>query len=858
MATLISRSNGNFTDAATWAVAGLVSLLDSQVGTTASTTSYQNSSTFIPLASTVDAILLKVSSKSGIIGTLDVSFYNNTTASESGLVTVNIGDIPLNGWAAFKLPTPVVMNGIDSYLIRVRHSSGASTVTLFRDATVANWSRLLQTTTTAAPTAADRLVIVGELTGAGTGTDFTVTMNNTATTIFGDNSTTVPSVTVNKRGILQLATAAATNYYLKLNSSLVVYDGGTFNLGTSGTPLPVSSTAVLEFNSTVAGDFGLEVYGTMNIWGATKLSWCLLTANVAAAGTILTVQDTTGWQVGDEVCIGSTSRTATECEKGTILTVDSATQITLTAGVTYAHSGTAPTQGEVGNLTRNVKIRGISLSLTGYIVCRAAGLMMARYVETTGLGINAGSKGGLTVETTTGSIDWRYGSLHEPVTGAGYGFLVTSASGSSITLSNNTLYNTRNECINTAATTGVQVIQNNLCMRNVTGSLVQLGDVGGVFTGNYIVGSIASGLTIIEAAPIGTMTGNVIHSCVTNGFTFSTAGSFGNTSLSCTIWRCLSAGIGLTVALVDITFTGCTLFGNGLNILPPSTNGTAGRPTFVSCSFSGDTSFTSTHGITGGSTGAIRAAFVDCTFGVVSGIRTAHTVGDIGGAQHYQLTLWNTILASATEVITPASMLGETSYIKSSNHDQVPGQLRNWYKYGRIESDIVLFSTVAPSLRFIPTDASNKLSYVVAIGAISTGSSVTISAKIRQSVLGDSAAYNGTAPRLIIRRNDQLGVTSDTVIATATAASMGNWETVTGTIPTPVNNGVYEILVDVNGTTGWVNVDEIVVPNSPDTTGLLYGFDGEYHAVAGASGSVGGSNANLFNYLGRYAPFVIK
>lgn len=866
MPTLISRANGNFTDAATWGLAGTVSLLDSQTGTTASTTTYQNSATFIPLAVEIDALLLKVSSKAGTIGTLDVSLYNNTTAAEAKLVSVNLADLPSNGWVAFKFSSSITPNGTDSYLIRVRHSSGASLITLFRDATAANWSRLLRTTVTAAPLAGDKIVIAGELTGLGTGNNLTVTFDNIATTIFGDNSTTIPSFTINKRGILTLGVAAATNYYLKLNSNLNVHDGGTLNLGTSGTPLPNTSTCVVEFNSSVAGDFGLEVIngGNLNVYGATKRSWCLLTANISAAATILTVADTTGWQVGDEICIGSTSRTNTECEKRTILTIDSPTQITLSSGVTYAHSGTSPTQAEIGNLTRNIKIRGISLTLTGYILCYATSQVIVKYLETTNLGINTFLKQGITLQITTGACDWQNSTIHEPVLGTGgSGFFVSTTSGSMI-ISLNVVYNLTYSALNVSATTGAHTIQNNLFMRDTAVDLVILADVGGIFTGNYIVGGATTGLLISEAASIGTMTGNVIHSCATIGLTFSAAGTFNNTSLSFVIWRCLNTGIALVVMLHEINFNNCILFGNALNVLAPVVNGFAGIITFSNCIFSGDTTFASTHGITNGTNGAIRARIIDSTFGVVSGIKTAHTTADIGtgaGVPYYRLFLWNTILASGIEVQTPSITLGfGESFIKSSNHDQIAGKLRSWYKNGIIESDTSIFSTLSPSLKLIPSNASGKLSYVIAMGAISSGTSLQISVKIRQSIAGDGAAYNGNLPRLLVRKNEQLGVLSDTVIATATAASLGAWETLTGIIPAALSNGIYEIFVDADGTAGWVNVDDIILPASPNTTGLLYGLDGEYRAIAGGFSNSGnsGMNSSNFNYLGQYPPFLTK
>jgi len=185
MATLISKATGNWTAAGTWAPVSAASAaeLDSEAGSTASTTSYVYSATFTLAASDVDAVAVKIASRTaGASGTLSIVLANHTSPGvREGEVTINATDLHLNavGWHVFQFST-VSPNGTDVYKIGFK-SSVAGTVTLFRDGTAGNWSRAVRLTAAAsAPAAADKLIVAGIFTGAAASTSYTVTMDETA------------------------------------------------------------------------------------------------------------------------------------------------------------------------------------------------------------------------------------------------------------------------------------------------------------------------------------------------------------------------------------------------------------------------------------------------------------------------------------------------------------------------------------------------------------------------------------------------------------------------------------------------------------------------------------------------------
>lgn len=855
MATYISKATGNFTASGTWSPLSTVSAaeLDSEAGSTASTTSYVYSATFTPAATNVDGVAVKVAARvASPSGTISITLANNTSAgTREGTTTINVSDLDSNGngWYFFKFGSAVSPNGTDVYKIGFK-TSVTGEATLYRDSTAGNWSRMVRLTSAGStPTTSDKLMVMGEWTAAASLTSFTVTMDETATTSYGPTVSGGPpqGLTVNKGGTLSYSTSIAA--YLKLKGILAVYGGATFNIGTSGARIGSSSSAILEFDSAANVDSGLNVFpgATFNAYGnngRTVVS-TLMTADKAAAATVIVLSATTGWANSDVLCFAATTRTASECESKTISTVDSSTQVTLTAGLTNAHSGTSPTQAEVGNLTRNVKVRGVSASLQGYVVFQTTSTVVCNYVEFTQLGSATANKRGIDAQTTTGSCSITYCSIHDSTVASSVGILISGSASNNVTFSNNVTYNIASTHFIVAATTGTWTVDSNLFVRNTDAatSMASLADSGGVYTNNTSVGATAHGIAFSEAAStIGTCSGNTSHSNTSTGLVTAAAMN-GGTITSLTSWRNTSFGIQVSNSASKLTFDTATLFGNGTNnIIIAGCHAIS----FLSVTASGDTTFSTASGVTtSAGTPATDIVFENCNFGTVTGIKTAHTQ-DINVAITYQtLTFRNCILASTTEVASQSNMLAG-SYIRSQKHDQTAGNHKTWTKYGTISTDTTLFD-ITPSLRLTPNNASNKLvtdGTSVADGsgahfvAVANGGTVTVSVKIRESVVGDGTAYNGNRARLIVRKNVAAGISADSTLATATISSNGAWETVSGTTAAVTDDAVLAFVVDCDGTTGWLNVDTWTDSGGTASRGLNYWADGEPFSVGGVGGTM--------------------
>jgi hypothetical protein len=821
MAMLICTANGNLTDAATWTLAedGTGAQLSTLTASTATTTSYVYSSAFTGTNTRiVDGIAL-FCKQSTTTGTVAVTLSEDNGVTATREVTVNASDLPTaESWVFFKFGSTLTLDGGTDYKVGVKGSS-AGNATFSRDATAGNWGRLLRRTTTQAPAAGDTMLICGEWTAASTVTARTVTMNETASTDYGTGTATATAPTqtntqaftgiqIGQSGTLTWGTTAATNYLLRLSGNLVVWSGGTYNQGTTGTPCPRDSTMTLEFDCAADGDFGfLAMQGsTVNMQGQSRTSgkdvwWTLLNTDEAAAQTVLGVADDTGWKSGDRIGVASTTRTNTQCETRDLASDAGASSLTVSAGLTNAHSGTSPTQAEVILLTRNVKVRSTLSTAMTYCNFRETAVVDIDWVEFRYIGLNTSSKRGIEVFTTTGSFDMRYSAVSDGEFTVVY---MTGATFNNVTLRYNAIYNTGTSsgaAVNVAtATSGTSWnISDNIVMLTASGNGFTLSDVGGTFQNNRAIGAGSSGFSIAEANTIGTISGLVAHSCASIGISASTNGTRGVVS-NTTTWRNSSSGVDVSSQRNSLTFNGLTAFGNlGANLT------IGGDITLIDAVLNGDTSFATSSGV---QLYVGKLVGIGCDFSTTSGIKTAHTDDVVfsGSATVVDAIFHNSKFGAASEVASQSN-LSDNSSIASMNHDQVAGAHRTYKRYGTITRDTTIYNTASPSERLTPNNASAKLSSGSRLIGVDSGGTKTISVYVRKSVVGDGAAYNGSEPRLMVKRQDIMGYTSDTVLDTMTSAA-GSWEQLSATTAAASQDGVFEVYVDCDGSAGFVNVDD--------------------------------------------------
>jgi hypothetical protein len=811
MAILASIASGNFTSASTWGVVD-TSAITGENATQSVTNVFVSGSNFTPAAGTYLGFAVRVNQTASVpVGTFTGRLSIAGVPIVGTTVTINVSDLfngtnSMNGWVFLKFAAPVVLAAVATN-IDLRCSTTGQ-VTCYRGATVNNWSRLLVSNVNAAPAATDSLNVIGEYTGAGASNIITVTMNNTAATDFGE-------LNVGGKGVLAYDTAASTAYQLRLAGEMYVTGQGTFTIGTLATPMPASSSGLLRFVNATNVDRGLQIRGNaiVTTYGETKIGRAYLNADAAVAATSLTTDVSTNWLSGDEVALASTTVTVAQTENKTLSANAVGTTVSI-AALSFAHSGTNPTRAELINLTRNVKITGTSLTLGTYItnIQGPSATVSFNYTEFQFMGSATTNRRGINVETTgVGSFAINGCSFRNFEVTSAFGILV-GTSVANLTVSDCVFYRMNASALTFSASA--------LASCSITNCWA--------FT-NILAGNAL----FTYSSPLPTMSGLVAVSSFSGfGVTVSSNDMLLSTISNITCHSNGAGGISIVAnsqLSTPPTISSLTTWrNNSNNIVVNGCNNiildtiTAFGASASNISFSSNTSTdiqiknaTVNAGVTTLAFDGIRFAISCDKISVINstfGLTTTHPSADINSTFNRGFlgaNFYNCQFGSVNEVIG-LNIASYNSYIASSKHDGVSGAFITYTPLGRITKDTVIFDAtnlgLSDSTRLTPTSVASKLSYDKVV-AVPSGRSLKIRVGVRTSVIGDGAVYNGALPQLVVKKNYAIGLTSDTVLATATVASSGAFEFISGTTPVATDNGAFTFCITGNGTAGFFNAD---------------------------------------------------
>ncbi len=179
----------------------------------------------------------------------------------------------------------------------------------------------------------------------------TVTINQNIT-VGADSAT--PAIQMSGTGKLVLPSSPAADYTLICKGDLNT-GGGGFEIASVGTPLDSARKFTIKLNYSAtpsANEFRMNSNLTKFYGRAYATSYrTTLTAQAASAQNVLNVADATGWAVGDELVIGTTTTTKTQTEAKVIQAI-AGNQVTLTTNLSSTHDAGGP----VVHLTRNILI----------------------------------------------------------------------------------------------------------------------------------------------------------------------------------------------------------------------------------------------------------------------------------------------------------------------------------------------------------------------------------------------------------------------------------------------------------------------------------------------------------------------
>jgi hypothetical protein len=782
MATLHSVQSGNFTTSTTWGLVDTSSAVLTYTTQGFPLTTPTASPTFTPGVITVQGISIHISNRStSATGTITVELFNATTAIVVASVTINVTDLFNNGgqgsspigWVYFKFTSPVTTVTAQLYSVRLTNSGGNQVAVNYLT-TAQNWTKVLVTTTNQAPAATDVLVIAGEHTAAGVSSTYSVTMNNTNTTAFGN-------LFVSSKGTLIYGTASSTNYVLRLAGNLLVQYFGTLQIGSVSDPIPATSTATLEILCTTALQFTIIVFGTMTTYGTTKTIATKLAADVAIGATTSTTSTATGWLNGDIIAVPSTTRTSTQHETKTLNTNASGTTLTHNA-YTFAHGGNATTkvQADVVNLTRNVIIRSATgtlltnktniqmkdPSITSFFYTAFLALGTSTTTTTSGICVAALNTGTITAQT--GSFDFQYNVVREIVTQAA----TTTAACAFQTVSN----------------TGIN-ISNNIFYLLGWSTIVGTTILTSINDNNYFMGCLAT-TQIINASIAG---GGIVFASNNTPAAITT---FYNNSSNCSFYSNNTIGLYMTsvvgvsvsnflfwrnntygIQFIQTTpynrnnillFDGCYFFGNTLTSINYIGAPIRTKIYFTNSFFYGGTTLVQPqHFANTIANPAIDTFYYsNCYFGYSDTSLTSSPFSTSALSAPYASVykIFNNCYFNTIETTTTA----QTGYnifggFRSLNHNGVTASNREWNQNGLITTDPTIFLSSNKSIRLTPNSATIKLTSHLVRVPVKIGTTCTISVNVRESITADGAVYNGNAPRLMYVFNPILGNNTETI-----------------------------------------------------------------------------------------------
>lgn len=164
----------------------------------------------------------------------------------------------------------------------------------------------------------------------------------------------------------------------------------------------------------------------------------------------------------------------------------------------------------------------------------------------------------------------------------------------------------------------------------------------------------------------------------------------------------------------------------------------------------------------------------------------------------------------------------ENQYVVSINDNRIEGVIKMAIGYGRgsqnawlIESTTTAgtYRTASPGVKITP--AVNSSSQRCTSHPFDEGVQVAVAANgnFTISVWAKRATAVAYPIRLVCRRNDIMGVTADTVIASYSGTDTADWHQISGTIEgagiNPTRDGVLEFVVDCYGTTSdFIYIDD--------------------------------------------------
>ena len=469
---------------------------------------------------TSETLTLKLSSGATIITeNYNISGFTSYNGSNNLLTPYS------QNWQILKLSNPYTFGGNTSGKISLNTSS-LSVLSLMGNAVNNNYEKvILRSVGTNNPSPTDSYHIGGVLLSA-TLTPITVTVDTTP----------LINLYIHNGGTLNFPLTSSSTLTINGSAGLQITSDGTVNIGTSSQNIPLSTTHTIILSNT---QIDVHNGGNLNVYGYPKaFTTNLVNDTVSASNTFTTVDNVSSiWKVGDILTFKPSLSFRTGFDTLTLSGFTSSNTFKTTTSSVYTHTGSATYAyiPAILNLSRNVKIQGLSPTNRGTIRTIDAANTSINYAQLSNFGINSVNKTGFVFgNNLSGS---------------------TTLSGVVINSDNTSTVN--NIAPLTGRTFQNTIINNNIINKSNVVSLTSLSVNNVNISNNYILSSVKTGLEIINCTGSINMSNNTTIGSLSYGTYLSNntlTGTYGASNYNSALQGMYISG----------TNTG-TIVGGGLN-----------------------------------------------------------------------------------------------------------------------------------------------------------------------------------------------------------------------------------------------------------------------------------------------------
>lgn len=208
--------------------------------------------------------------------------------------------------------------------------------------------------------------------------------------ITANSNLTVNNLYVYDQGTLSFPLTSNTTIRANGSYGIGVSLSGTLNVGTSSSPIPLSTTHAINLYSNA-----INVYenGNLNVYGYAKPLTTNLISDVANGVRTFSATDSISdtWSVGDTLAFKPNLASRTSFDYLTLSSFVDSNVFTTTSNSSYSHTGSAtfgfiPT---VYNLSRNVKINGVDTTYRGTIRSYDSSKVNINYAQFSNFGVTS-------------------------------------------------------------------------------------------------------------------------------------------------------------------------------------------------------------------------------------------------------------------------------------------------------------------------------------------------------------------------------------------------------------------------------------------------------------------------------------